>query len=223
MFNEQDNYNQPQKAQIIQRLAQIQDYLKQAYLMLNKLDNDSSSSSSSMDYTLQVNKLHTMINHLKDQEKGYINVLNSLVLNESEINTNNNNNNQHITTLAAANELEEEKQRLINLINTKKEQIKALKKSCINNEDLKIDKLNKLILNSSSTLSSSLSSIPIRKSQQSLNNFNDSNNNNNNNNNLQRLLDEFNSFQRDVYQLSNSNVNKEPDYQNYVENEDKLK
>lgn len=218
MLNEQDD--QPQKAQIIQRLAQIQDYLKQAYLMLNKLDND--SSSSSIDYTLQVTKLQTMINHLKEQEKGYINVLNSLVTNDSEINDEPST--TTIVGITSSNELEEEKKRLIKLINNKREQIKALKKSCIDNEDSKIDALNKLILNNSST-TSSLSSIPlIRKSQQSLNNFNDANISNNNNNvNLQRLLDEFNGFQRDVNQLSNANVNKEPDYQNFIENEDKLK
>jgi hypothetical protein len=72
------------KPQIMARLIQIREYLKQAYSMLSTLQSTSSaasSSSSTNDLTqsaLQTNKLYSLIDHLKDQEKGYLDLLNSL-------------------------------------------------------------------------------------------------------------------------------------------------
>ncbi|RMZ95159.1 pericentriolar material 1 isoform X1, partial [Brachionus plicatilis] len=60
--------------QILSRLVQIRDYLKQAYSMLTTLQ----TSNNPINYSAQMNKLHCLIDHLKDQEKGYMDLLNSL-------------------------------------------------------------------------------------------------------------------------------------------------
>ena len=52
---------------------QIREYLKQAYTMLSTLQD----SNDLANYASQMNKLHSLIDHLKDQEKGYMDLLDS--------------------------------------------------------------------------------------------------------------------------------------------------
>ena len=59
--------------QILSRLMQIREYLKQAYTMLSSLQD----SNDLANYASQMNKLHSLIDHLKDQEKGYMDLLES--------------------------------------------------------------------------------------------------------------------------------------------------
>ena len=59
--------------QILSRLMQIREYLKQAYTMLSTLQE----SNDLVSYASQMNKLHSLIDHLKDQEKGYMDLLDS--------------------------------------------------------------------------------------------------------------------------------------------------
>ncbi len=69
------------KTQVLSRLVQIREYLKQAYTMLATLQTSNDLSN----YSSQMNKLHSLIDHLKDQEKGYMELLDSfLQLNNSQ-------------------------------------------------------------------------------------------------------------------------------------------
>jgi hypothetical protein len=61
------------KTQMLSRLVQIREYLKQAYTMLATLQ----TSNDLTNYASQMNKLHSLIDHLKDQEKGYMDLLES--------------------------------------------------------------------------------------------------------------------------------------------------
>ena len=61
------------RTQITSRLIQVREYLKHAYSMISSMH----LSNDSINQTAQINKLHTMIDHLKDQEKGYMDLLNS--------------------------------------------------------------------------------------------------------------------------------------------------
>ncbi len=61
------------KSQILSRLVQIREYLKQSYKMLSTLQD----SNDLVNYAAQMNKLHSLIEHLKDQEKGYMDLLKS--------------------------------------------------------------------------------------------------------------------------------------------------
>lgn len=61
------------KTQILARLVQIREYLKQSYAMLSTLQ----TSNDLTNYASQMNKLHSLIDHLKEQEKGYLDLLNS--------------------------------------------------------------------------------------------------------------------------------------------------
>ncbi|CAF0749445.1 unnamed protein product [Brachionus calyciflorus] len=72
---QQKNSNEPElsNTQILSRLVQIREYLKQAYSMLTTLQ----TSNNPFNYSAQMNKLHSLIDHLKDQEKGYMDLLNS--------------------------------------------------------------------------------------------------------------------------------------------------
>jgi hypothetical protein len=63
------------KSQILSRLVQIREYLKQAYSMLATLQ----TSNDLINYSQQMNKLHSLIDHLKDQEKGYMDLLDSFI------------------------------------------------------------------------------------------------------------------------------------------------
>lgn len=62
------------KQQILSRLVQIREYLKQSYTMLSTLQD----SNDLTNYASQMNKLHSLIEHLKEQEKGYMDLLRSL-------------------------------------------------------------------------------------------------------------------------------------------------
>lgn len=61
------------KSQILSRLVQIREYLKQSYTMLSTLQE----SNDLINYSTQMNKLHSLIEHLKEQEKGYMDLLKS--------------------------------------------------------------------------------------------------------------------------------------------------
>ena len=82
------------------RLVQIREYLKQAYSMLATLQTSNDlvrkkllfaqtpqlfffyifrKFFSKVSYSNQMNKLHSLIDHLKDQEKGYMDLLNSFI------------------------------------------------------------------------------------------------------------------------------------------------
>lgn len=61
------------KTQMLSRLVQIREYLKQAYTMLATLQ----TSNDLTNYASQMNKLHSLIDNLKDQEKGYMDLLES--------------------------------------------------------------------------------------------------------------------------------------------------
>lgn len=72
---DEDNDESPEltSGQILSRLMQIREYLKQAYTMLSSLQD----SNDLANYASQMNKLHSLIDHLKDQEKGYMDLLDS--------------------------------------------------------------------------------------------------------------------------------------------------
>ena len=72
---DEDNDESPEltSGQILSRLMQIREYLKQAYTMLSSLQD----SNDLANYASQMNKLHSLIDHLKDQEKGYMDLLES--------------------------------------------------------------------------------------------------------------------------------------------------
>jgi hypothetical protein len=72
---DEDNDESPEltSGQILSRLMQIREYLKQAYTMLSTLQD----SNDLANYASQMNKLHSLIDHLKDQEKGYMDLLES--------------------------------------------------------------------------------------------------------------------------------------------------
>ena len=61
------------KTQILSRLVQIREYLKQSYGMLATLQ----TSNDLLNYSTQMSKLHSLIEHLKDQERGYMQLLDS--------------------------------------------------------------------------------------------------------------------------------------------------
>jgi len=94
------------KTQLLTRLVQIREYLKQAYSMLTSLQtsNDLSKCES------QMNKIYTMIDHLKEQEKGYMDLLNSLNLIEMNATPESLNNQKDILDLSELNESLQQKQ-----------------------------------------------------------------------------------------------------------------
>lgn len=75
--NNDDQHQQTQLSttQILSRLVQIREYLKQAYSMLTTLQTSNDISS----YSTQLEKLNSLIDHLRDQEKGYMDLLNSII------------------------------------------------------------------------------------------------------------------------------------------------
>jgi hypothetical protein len=62
--------------QILSRLVQIREYLKQAYSTMTALQ----TSDDLQSYEPQLAKLHSLIDHLKDQEKGYMDLLKSVMV-----------------------------------------------------------------------------------------------------------------------------------------------
>lgn len=74
-FRQDDLFQAPDltKSQILSRLVQIREYLKQSYSMLSTLE----TSNELTNYATQMSKLHSLIDHLKEQEKAYLDLLNS--------------------------------------------------------------------------------------------------------------------------------------------------
>ncbi|XP_077983903.1 pericentriolar material 1 protein-like isoform X6 [Glandiceps talaboti] len=91
----------PDRNQIVARLMQIRDYQKQASAMLSNLQNSSDRASN----TDQIRKLERLIDHLKDQEKGYMGLLQRMLTDDTGIlaaqpNQENNSGESNTTSLA---------------------------------------------------------------------------------------------------------------------------
>ena len=91
------------RTQITSRLVQIREYLKQAYALLSTLQ----ISNDIVNHAGQMSKIHSLIDHLKEQEKGYMELLSSFAKIEhlttsfysDEANNSNNNNNNNNRSL----------------------------------------------------------------------------------------------------------------------------
>ncbi|XP_070552865.1 pericentriolar material 1 protein-like isoform X22 [Ptychodera flava] len=91
----------PDRNQIVARLMQIRDYQKQASAMLSNLQNSTDRATN----TDQLRKLERLIDHLKDQEKGYTGLLQRMLTDDpgllaAQPNQENNSGESNTTSLA---------------------------------------------------------------------------------------------------------------------------